>query len=167
VVQISPYQNRITAEPGTPLHRLLTGYLDQLDASPLRHIGALPYSFASYHDGAPILPAQQRAFRRLSRQNRAQIENPFAARQFMEELVARSPPDALPYHAALARVVELEREVARLQPGLKGTVGRAMDRVVPGSRDRVYHTMRDAAHSRNRMLRGSMSWVMRRLGMKL
>lgn len=109
-----------------------------------------PYSFQSFRDGSPILPAHRTAFRLLAEPNRAQIANPFLESALLNEL-SRSPQvHAQGYAQALSRIAELEGKLHSFPYSLIGHTGWAMDRLLPGGKERLL----DAAHAAERRYGG-------------
>jgi len=81
---VSRHQNRVRAEPGTPLHTLLSSYAELMVNSPYKSLEKFPYSFARFRDNSPITQVLRRRFRAMSDVERRLITNPFAERALLE-----------------------------------------------------------------------------------
>ncbi len=148
---VSRYQDRITAKPGTPLYLLLGQYLTQLEQSPLSQYAATPYSFARYADHSPVLSEHRRAFGLLPEVNRRQVANPFVEPALTRRLCLSSPrPVEGDLVSALSdaqlRIRQLEQRLSSLPYSLFDHMQFAMDRVAPGSWDRMYGLLQRVSH---------------------
>src|SRR5262249_13430138 len=112
-----------------------------------------PYSFGTYADGSPILPRDRRAFRQLAWPNRRAISNPFAEHAVLKQLGAYESTDrTLAENQRLQqRCAELERQLRTLPHSLFGYAGSAMETLLPGSKDRVYHLLQATSQGYGRL----------------
>lgn len=135
------------SSPDAPLHHLLAERARKLDASPYQRFAASPYSFDRYESGERIPVQHRRALWQLPRVNRQMLDDPFAERPYIMQLAAQLAPGPCP------RCAELEARLNRLPYSLVGYVGKLtgavadaiIDRTVPGGRERVASTVREAA----------------------
>lgn len=144
ISDISVHQNREHALPGSPLFRLLTQYVNQLDTSPLSRFSKYPYSFSHYSTQQPILQSHRLAFLHLSALNRKQVLNPFAAPEYIAQIMANSPlvsdSDFQALYITVSQCLQsLQLRMNRFPYSLIKQTEWAINQVAPGSVARVYN----------------------------
>jgi hypothetical protein len=78
LTRVSRHQNRVRAAPGSPLHDLLAGYRQRVQAMPWHRYAKVAYSLGAFADGGPIAPEDRRNYLYLGAADRRRIGDPFA-----------------------------------------------------------------------------------------
>jgi hypothetical protein len=156
LTRVSRHQSRIRAEPGSPLHQIMSEYLQACKASPYAAMTAFPYSFGKFTDGTPVHGYLRRRYRALADVERAALANPFAARAYLESLQDVGQD----LHGELRM---LREKVAALEAGPLGSLRyRIADRineaikrmpVVHGTAKKLYFKGREAAPRLKKLIR--------------
>jgi hypothetical protein len=87
LTRVSRYQNRVTATPGSPLHRLLTAYAEDVARQPWGCFRQETYSFGYFADGTTIEPELRRKYLTLSRLDKQRLGNPFEKQAEIRSIV--------------------------------------------------------------------------------
>ncbi|HYD82310.1 MAG TPA: hypothetical protein VEC06_21095 [Paucimonas sp.] len=77
LTRVSVHQNRVTAPIGSPLHTLLSHYVERIGAASWSRHNGHPYSFGFYANGEPVSSEDRRKFLLLPREERDEIGDPF------------------------------------------------------------------------------------------
>ena len=79
LTSVSPYQNRVSAPVGSPLHRLVSAYCEKIPIQSWATFLGHPYSFAFYSNGEPVTLDERNIFLAMEMYEREEIGNPFDA----------------------------------------------------------------------------------------
>ncbi|MEW6676861.1 MAG: hypothetical protein AB1421_02980 [Pseudomonadota bacterium] len=112
LTRVSRYQNRVTAAVGSPLHQLLTDYVQAIRQQPWGCYGAEPYSFACYCDGTPVAADERRNYLMLSWPDKKKLADPFSSPERVRAIVSISINGDM--RSYLARI-RLERYIRTAQ----------------------------------------------------
>ena len=84
---MSRYQNRVSAPQGSPLHRILTGYAEDVAHQSWGRYRQEPYSFGFFADGSPVETESRRKYLSLSRMDKQGLGNPFEKQKEIRSIV--------------------------------------------------------------------------------
>ncbi|HRA80799.1 MAG TPA: hypothetical protein PL024_04780 [Thauera sp.] len=87
LTRVSRYQNRVSAPQGSPLHRILTGYAEDVAHQSWGRYRQEPYSFGFFADGSPVETESRRKYLSLSRMDKQGLGNPFEKQKEIRSIV--------------------------------------------------------------------------------